>query len=146
MELVPGTAYTFNAERTSHHQNNPYSDYVACFTTGTRLTTPNGFTAIEDLAVGDLVRTKDDGDVPLRWIGHRTVPGYGAFAPIRILAGWKGRARDLVVSPQHRMLIEGAGCQLAAGFDSSLVSELLMTRMGLAYVAPSARHLLLRYV
>ncbi|MBL9056263.1 MAG: Hint domain-containing protein, partial [Rhodobacteraceae bacterium] len=40
-----------------------------CFLRGTRITTPDGPRAIEDLAEGDLVTTLDHGPQPIRWIG-----------------------------------------------------------------------------
>lgn len=139
VEMVPGTSYTFNTERTSHQQANAYDDYVACFVAGTRLRTARGWVAVEDLAVGDMVRTLDAGDQPLRWVGKRQVPGMGAYAPVRIPAGWNGLKRDLLVSPQHRMLVSGAGCELAAGADSALVSARQMVQLGLAHQAPQPR-------
>lgn len=139
IELVPGTSYTFNQERTSHQQNNPYDGYFACFVTGTRLMTPRGLVAVEDLAVGDLVQTVDGGDMPLRWTGRRDVAGLGSFAPIRIPAGWNGLNRALMVSPQHRMLVSGAGCELAVGAESAFVSARQLAEMGHARVVPCAR-------
>jgi hypothetical protein len=139
VELVPGTPYRFDRERTSHRQANAYDDYVACFVSGTRLRTPRGWTAVEDLGPGDLVRTLDAGDQPLRWTGARVVAGLGAFAPVRIPAGWNGLQRDLLVSPQHRMLVTGAGCELALGTDSALVSAQQMVKLGLARPAPCPR-------
>ncbi|WP_281708481.1 Hint domain-containing protein, partial [Phaeobacter italicus] len=39
---------------------------VACFTKGTRILTSRGQIAVEDLAKGDLVMTRDNGLQPLR--------------------------------------------------------------------------------
>ncbi|WP_305884600.1 Hint domain-containing protein, partial [Limimaricola litoreus] len=44
---------------------------VICFTAGTRIATPFGPRRAEDLAVGDLVLTRDHGPQPLRWTGSR---------------------------------------------------------------------------
>lgn len=76
-----------------------------CFAAGTLIETGTGPQAIETLRPGDLVRTLDNGLQPLVWIGQRQVAGRGNMAPIRIHAGALGNYRDLVVSPQHRMLI-----------------------------------------
>jgi Ca2+-binding RTX toxin-like protein len=80
---------------------------VICFARGTRIRTDRGERPIESLAAGCLVETLDHGLQPIRWIGSTRVPGVGDLAPIRIAAGALGNTRDLVVSPQHRMMLSG---------------------------------------
>lgn len=88
---------------------------VICFTPGTRILTPDGVRCIEDMREGDLVQTKDNGAQPIQWMGQRRMSGARLFAmpklrPIRIRAGVFGMDepdRDLLVSPEHRMLIKG---------------------------------------
>ena len=77
--------------------------------------TPQGQRPVESLQPGDLVLTADHGLQPLRWVGRRTVPAQGALAPIRIRTGTFGNDRDLLVSPQHRMLMQGYRAQLITG-------------------------------
>ncbi len=82
-------------------------EFVTCFTPGVRIAVPGGETPIEDLSVGDLVRTRDDGAQAIRWIGRVTRCTGGALTPIRIYAGSLGNGlprRDILVSQQHRML------------------------------------------
>ncbi|WGW04475.1 Hint domain-containing protein [Tropicibacter oceani] len=89
---------------------------VICFTPGTWIRTPDGQTRVEDLRVGDLVQTKDSGAQPVQWIGSRHMTGARLFAmprlrPIRIRAGAFGIERpdqEFLVSPEHRMLVQGA--------------------------------------
>lgn len=82
-----------------------------CFVEGTRLATVNGDVAVEDLQVGDLVMTRDHGPQPVRWIGSTAHSWPGTddkLRPIRIPAGsMPGNLprRDLMVSPQHRILL-----------------------------------------
>lgn len=89
-----------------------------CFAGGTRIATARGEVAIEDLAEGDLVLTRDHGPQPLRWIGSTEVSQLRLvkqpkLRPIRIAAGALGfdsegaalPHRDLTVSPQHRILV-----------------------------------------
>jgi hypothetical protein len=87
-----------------------------CFCAGTGIMTSRGEIAVEQLAIGDLVRTRDAGFAPIRWIGRR---GYAAEAaaanpdlqPIRIAAGALGPglpARELRVSPGHAICIGDA--------------------------------------
>jgi len=93
-----------------------------CFTPGTRIRTISGDRLVEDLRPGDLVMTRDHGPQPLKWVGRRDVPGQGDFAPIRIAAGHLGNARDLLVSPQHRMVVSGWRAQLFYGETEVLVA------------------------
>ena len=58
-----------------------------CFTPGTVIETETGPRLIETLAPGDRVLTRDRGMQPVLWIGRRTMPGTGAFAPVRFAAG-----------------------------------------------------------
>lgn len=77
-----------------------------CFTPGTLIDTPDGPRLIEELAPGDLVKTADSGAKPVLWIGRTTVEARGKLAPIRFDAGVFGLSQPLLVSPQHRMLID----------------------------------------
>ncbi len=80
-------------------------EQIICFARGTQISTNRGEVAIEDLEIGDMVNTMDNGLQPIRWIGKRTVPATGKLAPIVFKAGALGNTRDLRVSPQHRMLV-----------------------------------------
>ncbi|MEL6170237.1 MAG: Hint domain-containing protein [Pseudomonadota bacterium] len=88
---------------------------VICFTAGTRLRTPEGDVPVEHLSEGDQIDTKDSGPQQIVWIGKRRMSGARLHAmpelrPIRIRAGALGDGvppGDLLVSPRHRMLIEG---------------------------------------
>ena len=94
---------------------------AACFTAGTLVDTPEGPRRIETLQPGDTVLTVDDGPCRVRWIGGRTVRGVGRFAPVRIRAGVLGATTDILVSPQHRILVGGWQAQLLFGEDEVLV-------------------------
>ncbi|WP_420585470.1 Hint domain-containing protein [Ruegeria sp.] len=76
-----------------------------CFTPGTLIDTPTGPRPVEALKPGDLVTTVDNGAQPLMWVGRTTVQAQGKLAPIRFAAGVLGLDSDLIVSPQHRMLV-----------------------------------------
>lgn len=96
---------------------------IICFTPKTRIATPHGLIAIENLKVGDLVVTRDHGLQPIRWIESRTVPAVDRFAPVRIRKSvLQGQDRDLIVSPQHRVLFQGYRAELLFGESEVLVS------------------------
>ena len=110
----------------------PVEDIAAppCFTPGTMIRTPDGPKAVETLQVGDLVNTFDRGPQPLRWIGSTKVGPFRmamspAFRPIRIHKSAFGAGqpkRDMLVSPQHRVLVEGWKAALLYGDVQVLVA------------------------
>ncbi|NUB44461.1 Hint domain-containing protein [Fertoebacter nigrum] len=104
------------------NQNRQTTNFVTCFAAGTRIGTPQGEVAIEDLRAGDMVLTADGGPRVIRWAGARRVEARGALAPIRIAAGTLGNRRDLLVSPQHRLLLSGWRAELLFGADEVLVA------------------------
>ena len=104
--LVIGQTYT----RTT--ADNVFAEVLPCFVSGTRILTSKGETAVDDLAIGDQVVTMDHGPQTIRWIGSCTRTATGKFAPIRFRKGALGNTRDLLVSPQHRMLIRGWQAEL----------------------------------
>lgn len=88
-------------------------DEVFCFVAGTLIETKDGLVAVEDLKLGDLIATRDNGYQPIRWIGSVRLSAAALAAqpklrPIRIKAGALGDgtpSSDLLVSPQHRVLV-----------------------------------------
>ncbi|MEM7752684.1 MAG: Hint domain-containing protein [Pseudomonadota bacterium] len=110
-----------------------YRDNIICFTAGTAISTPSGARRIDRLKAGDMVLTLDNGPQRIRWIGQKTVRATGALAPVKFARGTIGNHRDLLVSPQHRMLCGGYMTQLHFGEPEvlapakSLVDELGVT-------------------
>ncbi|MEO0939724.1 MAG: cadherin-like domain-containing protein [Pseudomonadota bacterium] len=88
-------------------------DFIPCFTPGTLIATPTGERRVEDLEVGDRVITRDNGIQEVRWTGHRALDAAKLKAaahlnPVLIRRGALGGGlpeRDMMVSPQHRVLI-----------------------------------------
>lgn len=105
---------------------------VICFTRGTRIATPHGPRPIEALRPGDRIDTADNGPQPILWIGQRRMSGARLYAmphlrPVRIRALTLGDGRpqgDLLVSPQHRMLVRGAAADALFGTPEVLVRAL----------------------
>ncbi|MBU9699204.1 Hint domain-containing protein, partial [Rhodobacteraceae bacterium HSP-20] len=99
---------------------------IICFVRGTRVTTADGERGIEELVAGDLVKTRDHGYQPIRWIGSTVVPATGRLAPIVFEVGAIGNARRLKVSPQHRMLLGGWQAELLFDEPEVLVAAKMM--------------------
>jgi hypothetical protein len=109
---------------------------LLCFMQGTLIATPDGERAVEALTIGDLVLTADGATAPVRWIGRRGLHAYGPdgylradplrVMPIRIKAGALAAGlprRDLLVSPDHALLIDDILIQAGA-----LVNGVSITR------------------
>ncbi|HTI81612.1 MAG TPA: Hint domain-containing protein [Acetobacteraceae bacterium] len=91
---------------------------VVCFAEGTRILTADGEVAVEELNEGDMVVTLRDDEralQPIKWIGQRRLelglhPHPVLAAPVRIRRGAFADGlpqRDLVVSPDHCLFIDG---------------------------------------
>ncbi|GEM_PF-1529139 len=98
---------------------------VACFASGTLIATMKGEVRVEDLRPGDRILTMDHGFQPLRWAGSQHLCAHDLvrhehLRPIRIrkeATGLSHLAQDLIVSPQHRIMIASKVAQRM--FDSS---------------------------
>ncbi len=98
-------------------------------TVGTKVVTTRGETPAEDLRPGDHIFTLDHGYQTLKWIGVTRRLAVDDDAPIRIRQGAIGLnlpIRDLIVAPEHRILLR-----------STLVARLIGTSEALV----AARHL-----
>ncbi|MEJ1997925.1 MAG: Hint domain-containing protein [Maritimibacter sp.] len=110
---------------------------VVCFAAGTLIDTPTGPRPVEDLAPGDLVITRRNGAVPVLWRSVRALSGANLAAqpklrPVRIKAGALGPnrpSRDLIVSPQHRMLVSSDIARRLVGSDEVLIPAIRLTRL-----------------
>lgn len=120
---------------------------IACFTPGTLITTLKGQVPVEQIQVGQQVFTRDNGYQTVRWIGTRTLDAaelaaVPAFQPILLRAGSLAPGvpeRDMMVSPQHRMLVENVATQLLLGQDEVLVkAKHLLHKAGVERVCPDS--------
>ena len=125
------------------------ADTIPCFTKGTLILTPHGEVPVEDLRVGDLVCTLDNGPQPIRWIGSRqfelrhTADATNKLSPVRIMANALGNGlpkRDLLVSRQHRMLISSKiAARMFEGSDI-LGSAIMLTPLAGIFVDASVHN------
>lgn len=116
---------------------------IPCFTPGAIIATLTGPRPVDTLAAGDRIFTRDSGFQTLRWIGQRAltaaeVAAQPRLAPVRIAKGALGGGlpeRDLIVSPQHRMLLTGPRAEMMFGEREVLVAALhLVGRPGITRV------------
>jgi hypothetical protein len=121
-ELTPRLGYTLVGIDRENARRKFAEVGCVSFSRGTHITMISGEQrAIEDLAVGDMVLTRDDGPQEVRWIGQSTVRAVGEFAPIRIKAGTLHNENDLLVSPDHRLFVYQRFDALGAGRNEVLV-------------------------
>ncbi|HXE49403.1 MAG TPA: Hint domain-containing protein, partial [Ramlibacter sp.] len=120
--VLPAATYHFNVKATDSAGNtslaSDFQEAAVCFLKGTRLQTPGGEVAVEDLQIGDLVSTSSGDAQAIKWIGRRSyVTRFLAAAsrrnviPVRIARGALEEDvphRDLFVSPEHAMCLHGA--------------------------------------
>lgn len=93
----------------------PVTATVPCFVRGTRIRTPTGDMAVEELRVGDAVLTVSGTARPVIWTGMQRVdcrrhPAPHRVWPVRIRADAFGPGlprRDLLVSPDHALYLRG---------------------------------------
>ena len=124
---VPGSDLTFD------------NTNVACFTRGTLIESVDGPVPVEALRKGMRLKTLDNGNRLVRAVLRREVDAQCDLAPIHISAGALGNARDLLVSPAHRMLISDWRGQMLFGADEVLVSAANLVRGDLIYRVPQPR-------
>ncbi|MEM9970941.1 MAG: Hint domain-containing protein, partial [Pseudomonadota bacterium] len=120
---------------------------VPCFTPGTRIATMTGEKPVEELAVGDRVITRDNGAQEVRWIGSKSLSGMQMAAapqlqPILIRKGALGNGlpeRDMLVSPQHRVLVNTPRVGMIFNEPEVLVAakHLIDAEAGIVRVVPS---------
>lgn len=120
IELQDGVQYAKTSG--SNLGSSTYNSFITCFAATTRVLTPDGEAEIATLRVGDRVWTKTDGNQTVRWIGSTKVNAEGVFAPVFIPKGVFGATRDLVVSQEHRLLLQSWDADLLFGTNDVLVA------------------------
>lgn len=100
-----------------------------CFVAGTRIATPTGEVAVEDLCAGDAVLAHDGRELTLAGAYRNTFSYIDQMAdprrrPVTIVAGALGGGlprRDLSVSRQHRMLVSSKVAERMFGVRDVLI-------------------------
>lgn len=132
-----GTAASLTINSLTPITSIPWSDVdlndnidTICFGSDAMIDTDQGRVKAGNLKVGDLVRTQDASFQPVRWLASRHFSGADLaqkphLRPIRIRAGALGAGvpdADLLVSPQHRILVRSAIAQRMFGAKEVLVA------------------------
>lgn len=128
----------------TNNPTQPPGNNPVCFAAGTMIATPEGERPVETLVPGDMVLTRDFGAQPVRWMGLRRytsgeLESRPAFRPIRIAAGALGAgtpASDLVISPQHRILMSNRIARRMFGTAEILVAAKKLTGLRGVSVEP----------
>ncbi|MBA4491627.1 Hint domain-containing protein, partial [Paracoccus sp. S1E-3] len=131
MTINSGGGATPSANLTHDNTN------VICFGADALIRTARGDVAAGDLVIGDLIETRDAGLQPIRWIGSRVLDAADLAArpklcPVRIRRGALGAGlpeADLIVSPQHRMLVRSKIAARMFGATEVLVAARLLIEM-----------------
>ncbi|MDU8912575.1 Hint domain-containing protein [Aestuariicoccus sp. MJ-SS9] len=126
-EPAPDLNTTYTVTSVTTQNSTPYTSFsqtgVACFARGTRILTPRGWRAVEQLKPGARVMTLDHGAQRVMWVGQRHITGPQLAAapnlrPYRIRADAIRPGvpcRDLILSPvgqrhrPHLWCVRGAG-------------------------------------
>ncbi|WP_415635610.1 Hint domain-containing protein [Paracoccus aminovorans] len=126
----------------------PYDPTVRaapCFTPGTLIETDAGPRPVEHLRPGDRILTRDHGHQPLCWIGGATLdrrqldlqPNLRPILIGRDALGPGLPDRNLLVSPQHRVLLCSAIAQRMFGAQQVLVAAKHLTALpGIRAIQP----------
>jgi hypothetical protein len=124
---------------------------LTCFAAGTRIETAGGLVAVEDLAVGAVVRLADGGCAPVVWIGQRAVNCRAqrkpeTVWPVRVRRGAFGAnvpVRDLYLSPDHAVFVNEVLVPVKLLINGTSVARVKRERMTYFHVELPAHDVIL---
>lgn len=87
----------------------------------TPIATPSGFCEAGKLKRGDLIVAETGDSVPVLHTVRHSMPARGCFAPVRLHAPYFGLKRDIVVSPDQRLVLHGSDVEYIFGQQAVLV-------------------------
>jgi len=128
----------------------PASSFGFCFAAGTAIETRAGGRPVEDLRIGDLVKSHGGRVVPVLWIGRQTIfPRFGPperLRMVRIARGALGCGlpeRDLTVTSDHALLLDGLLVNASALVNGETIEWVPNEALGNSYTVyhvETARH------
>ncbi|NEQ95838.1 MAG: Hint domain-containing protein [Cyanothece sp. SIO2G6] len=127
------------------------TSFIECFLKGTRILGDRGEIAVENLTIGDHILTATGQMEPIKWVGRQTVDPRQVTHPLRgypiwIKAGALGDElphRDLYVSPDHALLVEGLLINAGALVNGLSILETVPTEPFVYYHVELYQHSLL---
>lgn len=133
--LDPSVTYTFGTFNRIGAVD--YDNLVPCFTYGSMIRTADGEIPVQDLQVGQKVQTLDNGLQSIRWIDRKSLTSSDlaknpTLLPIRIKKGALGcdlPRQDLMISPQHRVLVRSQIVKRMFNVSEVLVPAIKLVEM-----------------
>ena len=143
--MEPGELYTFTSEYNIGRGERDYADF-ACFAQGTLIRGVDRDIPVQDLRDGDIIQT-ENGPKPIRKIlsrrlSRRDLRKTPNMRPIRLVAGCLGMglpSTDLLLSPQHRVLVSSGRRQLLSGATEALLPAKKLTSLPGVFVDEGVR-------
>ena len=130
--LFSGTNYTLSSLDST--VLNAIGLSATCFLEGTRIETSDRERTVEELIVGGRLPSLFKGFGQVVWIGKREIelsrhPAPAMVRPVRIRAGAFGTGRpfrDLYLSPDHAVLVDGVLIQVKRLFNGNSIQPIMM--------------------
>ncbi|MDE4131877.1 Hint domain-containing protein [Phaeobacter sp. QD34_3] len=110
-----------------------FSAGIPCFTPDVRLTTDRGTVPAGQIQVGDMLQTADNGLQPVIWVGKRTLSPEelarrSHLRPYRLRPhSLLAPKRPMLLSPQHRLLVNSSTFERDVAFGESFVSAKMLS-------------------
>lgn len=112
-----------------------FSAGIPCFTPNVRLATKNGLIPAGQIQVGDLLQTADNGYQPVIWVGKRYLDPLElalrpSLKPYSVRpGGLLSPDRPMLLSPQHRLLVNQNSIGRDLPFEERFVSAKLLSEV-----------------
>ncbi|TCL74515.1 Hint domain-containing protein [Rhizobium sp. BK251] len=111
---------------------------AGCFLRGTCIATPEGEVRIEDLRIGDLVKTAHGKTVAIKWIGRQHYRKTGSawqdgVMPVRVsrnALGQQAPHADLYLSANHALYLDGVLIRVKELVNGSSIAQALPEETG----------------
>jgi hypothetical protein len=124
---------------------------LACFAAGSRISTPNGPVAVEDLREGDDVMTVSGRPRPIKWIGYRILdcrrhPNADRVQPIRIAPhafALNQPRRPLLLSPDHAVYTDNVLIPIKCLLNGKTIAQIEAGRITYYHVELASHDVIL---
>ncbi|WP_022704837.1 Hint domain-containing protein [Pseudorhodobacter ferrugineus] len=130
---IPMDYYNENSQAWENFAINTLEFAAMCLGAGTRVLTYKGYRRVENLRAGQLIWTQDHGFQPLLAL---VASAAGDGPVVTVPKGVLGNARDLVLSGQHRIYLDGPKLELLTGYDGAFAVVAHIAGLGGITVAP----------